>query len=89
MKLVLFRDGTGTARPGVLTDDGVVDASETVPPRARPQETMQGIIDAFEDIRPRLERLARDGVRTPREQVRLLPPLPRPSKIMCCIDNYT
>jgi 2-keto-4-pentenoate hydratase/2-oxohepta-3-ene-1,7-dioic acid hydratase in catechol pathway len=88
MKLVLFRDDAGTVRPGVLTDAGVVDASETVPPRARPQATMQAIIDAFDDLRPQLERLARNGAPVPLEQVRLQPPLPRPSKIMCCIANY-
>jgi 2-keto-4-pentenoate hydratase/2-oxohepta-3-ene-1,7-dioic acid hydratase in catechol pathway len=89
MKLVLFRDDAGTARPGVLTDDGVVDASLTVPPRPRPQETMQAIIDGFDELRPRLEQLARGGASTtPLEQVRLMPPLPRPSKVLCCIANY-
>src|SRR6202035_5847288 len=66
----------------------VVDASPVVPPRVRPQATMQAIIDGFDDLRPQLEQLVRNGAPTPLEQVRLQPPLPRPSKIMCCIANY-
>ena len=40
---------------------------------------MQGIIDDFEKLRLSLEKLAKEGVAVPRNQVRLRPPLPRPS----------
>jgi 2-keto-4-pentenoate hydratase/2-oxohepta-3-ene-1,7-dioic acid hydratase in catechol pathway len=49
---------------------------------------MQSLIDHFDTLRPELERLtaSRNGVSL--SGVRLRPPLPRPSKILCCIGNY-
>lgn len=93
MKLVLFQDSQAPAsdvRPGLLRDDRVVDISETArrSESRSPQELMQTLIDHFDSLRPELERLAasRDGV--PLSRARLGPPLPRPSKILCCIGNY-
>lgn len=93
MKLVLFQDSQAPAsdvRPGLLRDDRVVDISETARrwESRSPQELMQTLIDHFDSLRPELERLAasRDGV--PLSRARLGPPLPRPSKILCCIGNY-
>ncbi len=87
MKLVLF-DHNGAIRPGALTDGGVVDLSADVPPGETPQATMEAIIDDFEVLRPRLEARLASGPALALEQARLTPPLPRPSKIMCCIANY-
>jgi 2-keto-4-pentenoate hydratase/2-oxohepta-3-ene-1,7-dioic acid hydratase in catechol pathway len=91
MKLVLYRrrDGDG-ASPGLLTPRGVVDiaAAAAVPAGAAPQAVMEHLIDRFDAIRPALERLAAEGDAVPAEAVRLLPPLPRPGKILCCIGNY-
>lgn len=92
MRLVLF-EGPGAGRgirPGVLTDDGVVDVSRVtdVMDARNPQELMTQIIDDFEDIRALFED-AVDNVRpVPLDIVRLRPPLPRPGKILCCIGNY-
>jgi 2-keto-4-pentenoate hydratase/2-oxohepta-3-ene-1,7-dioic acid hydratase in catechol pathway len=88
MKLALFQVGGGAITPGVIVQDGVVDVSAVVPPRSTPQATMEAIIDAFDTLRSPLERAARDGAPIPLDQVRLRPPLPRPSKVMCCIANY-
>jgi 2-keto-4-pentenoate hydratase/2-oxohepta-3-ene-1,7-dioic acid hydratase in catechol pathway len=89
MKLVLFELPAGPGvRPGVLTAAGVVDAAGVVPAGHTPQLTMQGLIDDFATLRPRLERLARDGEALPLERVRLRAPLPRPGKILACIANY-
>jgi 2-keto-4-pentenoate hydratase/2-oxohepta-3-ene-1,7-dioic acid hydratase in catechol pathway len=88
MKLVLFQSDNGPVRPGVLTDDGVVDASPIVPPSTIPQHTIESIIDSFDDLRPRLEQLARNAAPQPVDSVRLMPPLPRPGKVLCCIANY-
>jgi 2-keto-4-pentenoate hydratase/2-oxohepta-3-ene-1,7-dioic acid hydratase in catechol pathway len=88
MKLALFQVAGGAITPGVIVQDGVVDVSAVVPPRSTPQATMEAIIDAFDTLRSPLERAARDGVPIPLDQVRLRPPLPRPSKVMCCIANY-
>jgi len=87
MKLIMFEHHS-TVRPGVLVDEGAVDVSQVAAPRSTPQRTMESIIDGFEDLRPRLERLIESATPIPLDSVRLKPPLARPSKIMCCIANY-
>ena len=89
MKLVLFetsesRDPT----PGLLTERGVVSLAATVKRGHTPQQTMQGLIDGFGSMRPKLEQLAAKGEALPLTAVRLCAPLPRPGKILCCIANY-
>lgn len=89
MKLVLFQTSqTGEATPGALTDRGAVDLSSAVRKNHTPQLVMQGIIAEFDRLRPALERLATEGPAFPLEKIRLLPPLPRPGKILACIANY-
>jgi 2-keto-4-pentenoate hydratase/2-oxohepta-3-ene-1,7-dioic acid hydratase in catechol pathway len=87
MKLVLFERKSAVV-PGALVDDGVVDLSAGVAPADTPQRTMESIIDEYDALRPRLESLIETGTPVALADVRLLPPLPRPSKIMCCIANY-
>jgi 2-keto-4-pentenoate hydratase/2-oxohepta-3-ene-1,7-dioic acid hydratase in catechol pathway len=87
MKLVLF-EHDGATRPGALTDSGVVDLSADVAPGETPQATMVSIIDRFDVLRPRLDARLASGPSLAVEDVRLESPLPRPSKIMCCIANY-
>jgi 2-keto-4-pentenoate hydratase/2-oxohepta-3-ene-1,7-dioic acid hydratase in catechol pathway len=89
VKLVLFeRSGQAKVLPGLLTERGVVAIAEVVQPGYTPQLTMQGIIDAFDRLRPALERLQASGPGIPLDTVRLHPPLPRPGKILACIANY-
>lgn len=89
MRLVLFQKSQGAdAKPGVLTERGVVDISSAVKASYTPQLTMQGIIDDFDRLRPLLERMARDEAAIPLAEVRLRAPLPRPGKILACIANY-
>ena len=88
MRLVLFQSETGEALPGLLTDEGVVNAANVVKLDCTPELTMEGIIDNYESLRPSLERLVSQGEAIPLENVRLLPPLPRPGKIFACIANY-
>jgi 2-keto-4-pentenoate hydratase/2-oxohepta-3-ene-1,7-dioic acid hydratase in catechol pathway len=89
VKLVLFQPaGSGDARPGLLTDRGVIDMTSAVSASYTPQLTMQGIIDDFERLRPALQRLAADGEAIKLDRVRLRAPLPRPGKILACIANY-
>jgi 2-keto-4-pentenoate hydratase/2-oxohepta-3-ene-1,7-dioic acid hydratase in catechol pathway len=87
MKLVLF-ERDGAIHPGALTDSGVVDFSADVASGETPQATMESIIDSFDVVRPRLEARVATGPSRALEDVRLVSPLPRPSKIMCCIANY-
>jgi 2-keto-4-pentenoate hydratase/2-oxohepta-3-ene-1,7-dioic acid hydratase in catechol pathway len=89
MKLVMFEaGGRGEPAPGLLNDRGVVNLAEIVERGHTPQMTMQNLIDGFDRLRPRLEKLAAEGEALPLDRVRLRPPLPRPGKILCCIANY-
>jgi 2-keto-4-pentenoate hydratase/2-oxohepta-3-ene-1,7-dioic acid hydratase in catechol pathway len=89
MKLVLFQAAPERDPvPGILTERGVADVSSAVEKSHTPQLTMQGIIDAFDRLRPAFEKLAATGEARPLDAVRLRPPLPRPGKILCCIANY-
>ncbi len=84
MKLVLFQIGTDSTTPGVITDEGIVDITSLVPA----QKSIESIIDNFEELRPRIEAHAANAETIPLASVRLRAPLPRPSKVMCCIANY-
>ncbi|HEY3058796.1 MAG TPA: fumarylacetoacetate hydrolase family protein [Chloroflexota bacterium] len=89
MKLALFSElGSDRMAPGLLTDAGIIDISSVVPPARSPQHIMEGLIDSFDELRLALDNLAARGQARPLDEVRLRPPLPRPSKVMCCIANY-
>jgi 2-keto-4-pentenoate hydratase/2-oxohepta-3-ene-1,7-dioic acid hydratase in catechol pathway len=89
MRLVLFQaSANAEVQPGLMTDRGIVSIADAVKKAATPQLTMQGIIDDFDTLRPKLEALARDGKAVPAAQARLRPPLPRPGKVLACIANY-
>lgn len=88
MKLVLYNGG----KPGVLKGDNVVDISgavqEAIKDARSPQEIMQSIIASFERVRPAIEQTVARAAGEPLSGVKLLPPLPRPNKILACIGNY-
>jgi 2-keto-4-pentenoate hydratase/2-oxohepta-3-ene-1,7-dioic acid hydratase in catechol pathway len=89
MKLVLFEPAAGGAvAPGALTDAGVVSLAAVAPRGDAPQETMQAIIDGFDELRPRFEAAIASGLAMPLTDVRLRAPVPRPSKVINCIANY-
>jgi 2-keto-4-pentenoate hydratase/2-oxohepta-3-ene-1,7-dioic acid hydratase in catechol pathway len=86
---VLFETGEkAPQRPGLLTDRGVVDISAEVPSSYTPQLVMEGIIDEFDRLRPKLEELENNATALPLASVRLRAPLPRPHKILCALANY-
>jgi 2-keto-4-pentenoate hydratase/2-oxohepta-3-ene-1,7-dioic acid hydratase in catechol pathway len=87
VKFVLFDKG-GKVAPGVLSDGAVTDLSGLLPPGLAPQAMMQAIIDGYDQWRPDIDALLRTGEAIDLAAVRLLPPLPRPGKILCCIANY-
>jgi len=92
MRLVLF-EGPGAGRPirpGVWTEEGVVDVSAATAnfEAVSAQQTMQQIIDHFEALRPAFERIVAESLPLPLDVLRLRPPLPRPGKILCCVANY-
>jgi 2-keto-4-pentenoate hydratase/2-oxohepta-3-ene-1,7-dioic acid hydratase in catechol pathway len=86
MKLVYFDD----YRLGVLDGDKVVDVMDAVRdiPHLNPQELMRGLIERFEEYRPKLETAATQGKGIPVADVRLRPPLPKPHNIDCMAVNY-
>jgi 2-keto-4-pentenoate hydratase/2-oxohepta-3-ene-1,7-dioic acid hydratase in catechol pathway len=86
MRLLFFDE----YRLGVLAGDAVVDVSEVVRdvPHAGPHDLINGVIERFADYRGRLAEAANRGRGVPISQVRLRPPLPKPSNIVCMAVNY-
>lgn len=87
MRVVLFRQSGGEVHPGLLTENGVVDVADIIPPERDPHLTMQALIDGFPAAESHLHQ-AEERSAMPLDAVQLLPPLPRPGKILCCIGNY-
>jgi 2-keto-4-pentenoate hydratase/2-oxohepta-3-ene-1,7-dioic acid hydratase in catechol pathway len=85
VKLALFNDFI----PGLVHGDRVIDLRGVIGAiaEAPPAERLPRLIAEFDRLRPRLEEAGR-GSGLPLAEVRLRPPLPRPSKIFCCIGNY-
>ena len=85
MKLMYFDD----YRLGVLTGDTVIDVTAVVRdiPHTGPHDLINGVIERFADLRPRLEQAAQ-GKGVPVGEVRIRAPLPRPINIDCMAVNY-
>jgi 2-keto-4-pentenoate hydratase/2-oxohepta-3-ene-1,7-dioic acid hydratase in catechol pathway len=84
MKLAFFDD----YRLGIVSGDTVVDVTDVVKdiPRLGPQDVMRGLIERFDSYKDKLA--AAKGQGKPLSQVKLRPPLPRPSSIICMAVNY-
>ena len=87
MKILRFDDD----RIGVIKNDNmVVDVSDTVNSRkARgPQRVMEEIIEGWRKYRRRFEKILAEQEGVPLSSVKLLCPLPRPSKCLAAFVNY-
>jgi 2-keto-4-pentenoate hydratase/2-oxohepta-3-ene-1,7-dioic acid hydratase in catechol pathway len=86
VKLLFFDD----FRLGALRGDEVVDVSAAVRdiPSVGPHDVIAGLIERFASYRGRLADAARQGRGMPLGQVRIRPPLPRPTTIVCMAVNY-
>ena len=87
MKILRFNDD----RIGVLkNNDTVVDISELISHRAErgPQRVMEVLIGEFESFRPKIEALAAKEKGIPLASVKLLAPIPRPSRCLAAFANY-
>jgi 2-keto-4-pentenoate hydratase/2-oxohepta-3-ene-1,7-dioic acid hydratase in catechol pathway len=86
MKLAYFDD----FRFGVLKDDAVVDVTSLVEgiSHTGAHDLINGLIERFDEFRPRLQEAAARGSGRPLAQVRIRPPLPRPVNIDCMAVNY-
>jgi 2-keto-4-pentenoate hydratase/2-oxohepta-3-ene-1,7-dioic acid hydratase in catechol pathway len=88
MKLLFFGNDF---RLGVLnTHSQVVDVSDVVKdiPHQDPQGLIRGVIERFDAYRGRLEQAAASGHGQPVSSVRVRPPLPHPTNIICMAVNY-
>ncbi|MQG21016.1 MAG: fumarylacetoacetate hydrolase family protein [SAR202 cluster bacterium] len=94
MKIVRFLatndSDDSLAHIGISKDEGIVDIDEIVGDLRgdAPQLQMERLINRFEDLRPAISQLVDATPPMSGDKYRLLPPLPRPSKILCCIGNY-
>ena len=86
MKLVFFDD----FKLGVLKGETVVDVSAAVKdiPHIGPHDLINGLIARFGEYRKRLEEAAQRGQGVALDRVRIRPPLPRPTTIVCMAVNY-
>jgi len=86
MKLLFFDD----FKLGVLKGDAVVDVSDVVRgiPHTGPGNLISGLIEHWADYKGRLEAAANQGKGVPVSQVRIRPPLPKPTNIECMAVNY-
>src|SRR6266478_3553618 len=86
VKLLLFDD----FRLGVLRGDQVVDVSDVVKdvPHTGPGDLMSGLIARFAEYRQKIEEAAGRGKPGPVSGVRIRPPLPKPTNIVCMAVNY-
>src|ERR1700736_4405081 len=90
MKFVMYESAAEAAGagPGLLTPRGVVPVGDMVAADS-PQEALENLIDAYEELRPRLESLATAGRPIALADVRLLAPVPLPGKILCSTAVFT
>ena len=87
MKILRFNDD----QIGVLKNDThVVDVSDAIPSRKAkgPQRVVEDIIENFRRYRRRFERIVAEQDGVPLASVKLLAPIPRPSKCMAAFVNY-
>ena len=85
MKILFFND----YRLGILNGDQVVDVMDVVRdiPRVHAQDLIRGVIERFDEYRPKLEKAAA-GKGVALSSVRIRPPLPKPHNIDCMAVNY-
>ncbi len=87
MKLLRFNDD----RLGVLIDgDRVADVSEAITYREEkgPNRVMEQVLGDWDTYRPQFEQIAARGEGVALDSVRLLAPVPRPSKVLAAFSNY-
>ena len=87
MKILRFNDD----RIGVLKNgDRVVDVSDTIKYRAEkgPQRVIEEVIENFDSLRREYEQITARESGTPLSNVKLLVPVPRPSKCLSAFSNY-
>ena len=87
MKILRFGDD----RVGVFKNDdmvvdvtGVINGSESISPQA----VMEELIGNFDEYRSAIESLVNSETGVPLNGLTLLPPIPRPSRVLAAFSNY-
>jgi len=86
MKILYFND----FRLGILKGDHVIDVTDVVSdiPHTGPHNLISGLIERFDQYKPRIEAAVKAGTGVPLSSVRIRPPLPKPNNIDCMAVNY-
>ncbi len=86
MRLLNFDD----FRLGVLAGDSVIDVTDIVSdiPHIDRGDLINGLIERFDDYRGKLEAAAANGGGVPLANVRIRPPVPKPTTVDCMAVNY-
>jgi len=85
MKLVRYQDGSGV-KIGIVKGDGIIDLTKAMPSIS---DNMHDLIACWPDLRADAELLVRDAIADVRVvEVRMLPPVARPGKVMAIGLNY-
>jgi len=87
VRILRFKDN----RIGILKDGNmVVDVSDAIPHRTikSPQQVMEEVIEHWSDYRKRFQKIAAKKKGVSLSRVKLLPPIPRPSKVLAAFVNY-
>lgn len=87
MKLALFGEDY---KLGVVNGDQIVDVSDAVKdiPHIHPGDLMNGLIENWDAYKGKVADAAAKGKGVALSSVRLRPPLPRPTNIVCMAVNY-
>src|SRR5437016_1157361 len=86
MKIMFFDE----FKLGLLKGDAVVDVSRVVQdiPHLGPQDVVRGVIERWAEFRPKLEAAAAQERGVPLDRVKLRPPVPKPTNVVCMAVNY-
>lgn len=86
MKFAFFND----YKLGVITDDGIVDISETLSEISyhSPQELIQTVIVDYSSLLPKIADAVRNGSPKSLDSINLKAPLPQPGQLVCLAGNY-
>jgi 2-keto-4-pentenoate hydratase/2-oxohepta-3-ene-1,7-dioic acid hydratase in catechol pathway len=86
MKFAFFNDFT----LGVARDNMIVDVSDAVKSvhHVTPQDLISGVISNYAQLKPALEKAAKEGKGVPMDSVRIRPPLPKPTHLVAMAVNY-
>lgn len=86
MKFAFFDD----YKLGVITDDGIVDISETLSEISyhSPQELIQTVIVNYHSLLPKIVDAVRNGSPKSLDSINLKAPLPQPGQLVCLAGNY-